>query len=85
MKTYYVYIVKCADQSYYTGITNNLKERLKLHQRGKAARYTSQRLPVKIVYCRKGYSQREARQEEIILKDWSREKKEKLINGIIER
>jgi len=80
-----VYILQCSDSTYYVGITNNVEKRFAIHQRGKGARYTSQRLPVKIVYLMSGYTQSEARKEEIILKDWRREKKEKLIKGIIRR
>jgi len=85
INNWYVYILECSDGTYYTGITNNLEKRLHAHQKETAARYTAQRLPVKLCYSKGGYSQGEARKEEIILKDWRREKKKKLINGIIFR
>ncbi|MEL6562601.1 MAG: GIY-YIG nuclease family protein [Bacteroidota bacterium] len=44
---YYVYILRCSDNSYYTGCTNNLEERLQRHNR-REIRYTSTRLPVKL-------------------------------------
>ena len=46
----YVYILKCADNSYYTGCTNNLKQRLKRH-RNKEVHYTKDKLPVELVTC----------------------------------
>lgn len=46
-----VYILKCADNSLYTGITNNLEKRLKAHNMGIGAKYTKSRRPCKIVAC----------------------------------
>ena len=46
---FYVYVLKCKDGSLYTGYTNNLKRRLKIHNLGKASKYTRSRLPVKIL------------------------------------
>ena len=45
-----VYILKCADGSLYTGVTNNLKKRVLAHQEGKGAKYTKGRLPLKVIY-----------------------------------
>ena len=84
-KNWSVYILQCSDGTYYTGITNDIDKRLKMHCHGKAARYTAQRLPVRLCYNQEGYSQGEARREEIILKDWSKKKKIKLIEGVFER
>ncbi|MBO4784943.1 MAG: GIY-YIG nuclease family protein, partial [Lachnospiraceae bacterium] len=51
MKTnYYIYILECADNTLYTGYTNDLENRLKAHNEGKGAKYTKSRLPVKLVY-----------------------------------
>lgn len=85
MNNWFVYILECRDKTYYTGITNHLEERLKKHQNGKASIYTRDRGPVKLVYSKGGYNQSDARREEIILKDWRREKKEKLVRDEIER
>jgi len=85
IKDWIIYILECSDKTYYTGITNNLSKRIKLHQKGMAARYTAQRLPVRLSFYKSGYTQSEARKEEMVLKDWSREKKIKLIKGIISR
>ena len=84
-RKWFVYIAQCADGTYYTGITNDLKKRMKAHNNKHGAKYTSQRLPVKLCYSMGGYSQSEARKEEIILKDWNRDKKRKLIEGIFKR
>ncbi|SMP41417.1 GIY-YIG nuclease family protein [Anoxynatronum buryatiense] len=46
-----VYLLYCADGSYYTGWTSNLEKRLKVHQSGRGARYTRSRLPVRLAYA----------------------------------
>ena len=46
----YTYILKCADESYYTGSTKDLERRLKQHQNGEGANHTKNRLPVILVY-----------------------------------
>lgn len=46
----WMYILKCADDSYYTGSTNNLERRLAQHQKGEGANHTANRLPVELVY-----------------------------------
>ena len=46
----YVYIFECADQTFYTGWTNDLEKRIKTHNEGKGAKYTKYRLPVKLIY-----------------------------------
>ena len=47
---YYVYMLRCGDGSLYTGSTDNVAHRLKVHQSGKGAKYTRSRLPVALVY-----------------------------------
>ena len=47
---HYVYIVRCADGTLYTGYTNDLKKRIETHNLGKGAKYTRSRLPVELVY-----------------------------------
>lgn len=46
---WYVYVVVCADSSYYTGITNNVTKRIETHNKGKGAKYTRSRLPVRLL------------------------------------
>lgn len=47
---HYTYLLKCKDNSLYCGYTNNLEKRLKVHNKGKASKYTRARLPVELVY-----------------------------------
>ena len=84
-KDWIVYILQCIDGTYYTGITNNLEKRIKTHNSKHGAKYTSQRSPVRLCYSMGGYTQSEARKEEITLKDWRRNKKEKLMKGLLSR
>ena len=79
MKNHIVYILKCKDDTFYTGYTKDLKERVKVHNAGKGARYTRSRLPVKLVYYESFKTIREAYQREVNIKKLSREAKKKLI------
>lgn len=81
MTTACVYIVKCADGTYYTGWTNDLKKRLATHNAGKGAKYTRTRLPVQLVYHEEFASEHEARSREWHLKQLSRKEKERLISN----
>jgi len=75
---YYVYILECSDGSYYTGITNNIDNRIKRHNAGKGSRYTRCRLPVKLLYKEKHSLYKLAFRREIEIKGWRRQKKERL-------
>jgi predicted GIY-YIG superfamily endonuclease len=75
----FVYILRCADESYYVGNTNDLRTRPSEHQAGVGADYTSVRSPVEMVYAEEHATVRSAREREIQLKHWSRSKKEALI------
>ncbi len=77
----WMYILECADGSYYTGSTNNLELRLAQHQRGEGANYTKKRLPVKLVYYEEYDRIDEAFYREKQVQGWSRKKKEALIHG----
>jgi predicted GIY-YIG superfamily endonuclease len=77
----WMYILECADGSYYIGSTNNLKRRLLEHQEGRGARYTSRRLPVTLVYSEEFDHVVEAFEREKQVQNWSRAKREALING----
>lgn len=83
MFNYYVYILECADKSYYTGVTNNLERRIAEHNSGLLKGYTSSRLPVKLVYYAYFNRIEDAIRFEKQIKGWSRKKKEALINGDI--
>ena len=80
MKDYFVYILKCSDDSYYTGVTNNLEKRINEHQSGIIKGYTSKKLPVKLVFSERFNDITQAIKFEKQIKGWSRKKKEVLIN-----
>ena len=74
-----MYILRCADRSYYVGKTNDLYTRLSEHQSGVGANYTAVRRPVEMVYAEEHSTIRSAKDREMQLKRWSRSKKEALI------
>ncbi len=79
----FVYILKCADNSLYTGWTNDIYKRLKSHNSGKGAKYTRARLPVTLEYLEIYESSTEAQKREFyIKKNLSREEKIKLIEDM---
>ena len=77
----YTYILKCSDESYYTGSTINLEARIYDHINGRGSNYTSKRLPVVIVYVEEYDRIDAAFGREKQIKKWSRKKKEALINS----
>lgn len=77
----YMYILKCSDDSYYTGSTTNLELRLAQHQNGEGANYTKKRLPVTLVYCEEFNRIDKAFYREKQVQGWSKKKKEALIKG----
>ncbi len=78
-KTWFVYILRCADDSLYTGITNDLERRCNQHNAGTASRYTRSRLPVEMVYQEEQDSRSDALKRELKIKALSRKQKESLI------
>ena len=80
-----MYILECADGSYYTGSTNNLERRLQQHQNGEEANYSKKHLPVKLVYFEEFQRIDEAFYREKQVQGWSRKKKEALINGCFDK
>lgn len=79
---HYVYILKCADDSYYVGMTINLERRLKEHQKGyRDSSYTATRRPVELVWSGEMPSRADAIKTEHRIKAWTRAKKEALIRG----
>ena len=77
----WMYILKCADGSYYTGSTTNLKIRLTQHQAGEGANHTKKHLPVELIYFEEYQRIEQAFYREKQVQGWSRKKKEALING----
>ena len=81
MRQFFVYILTCSDDSYYVGITNNIKRRFIEHSSGKNPKsYTASRLPVKLSYFEIYQFPMIAIRREKQLKGWSRMKKEALMN-----
>ena len=79
---YFVYILLCSDDSYYTGLSNNVYERLKQHQEKKDPKsYTARRLPVELKFYKTFQYIYDAIAYEKKIKRWSRKKKEALIKG----
>lgn len=77
----YMYILECADGSYYTGSTKDLERRLWEHQNGLGANHTAKRLPVKLVYCEECDRIDDAFYREKQVQGWSRKKKEALMSS----
>ena len=77
----WMYILECADGSYYVGSTKNLELRLSQHQEGIGSKDTSRRLPVKLVYCEEYDRVSDAIYREKQVQGWTRRKREALING----
>lgn len=78
---YYCYILKCSDGTLYTGWTTDPDRRVREHQRGQAARYTSQRLPVELVYLEEQESRSHAQRREYRIKRNGRKYKLRLIRS----
>ena len=80
MNVWFVYILLCADATYYVGWTANLEQRIKIHNDGRGAAYTALR-PVALIYNERFDSELAAIHRERQLKGWSHEKKSALISG----
>jgi putative endonuclease len=79
IKMCYVYILECSDNTLYTGWTNNLEKRIETHQKGKGAKYTKSRLPIKLVYSEEFDDKISAQKREYEIKKMERSKKLQLI------
>ena len=77
---YYTYILECADGTYYTGYTDDVKKREQVHNSGKGAKYTRSRLPVKVIYTEEYETKSEAMKREAAIKALSRKKKEEIVS-----
>jgi len=78
---WYVYILNCADDSFYTGMTSDIDRRLKEHNEKKGGRYTRLRTPVVLVYHETLPTRSRALKREAEIKTWPRAKKIALINS----
>lgn len=75
---YYVYVILCEGNNFYTGYTKNLDSRMKLHMKGKAARYTRMHKPRKVVYVEEFSSRAEAMKREKRIKKLNHKQKRAL-------
>jgi len=79
---WYVYMLRCSDNSLYTGLTNDLDARLAAHNAGKGAKYTATRRPVNLVLHEPAESKNAALKRELQIKRWPKAKKEAFIKKI---
>jgi putative endonuclease len=75
MKTHFVYVVRCADGSLYTGYTTNVETRMRAHNLGTASKFTRARLPVKLLLVEKWTSKSTALKRELVIKRMTRAQK----------
>ena len=78
---YYTYILKCSNNSFYVGSTNNIARRMTEHNINHGGTYTKIRTPVELVYQEEFETESKARLRERQIKGWSRKKKQALIDG----
>jgi predicted GIY-YIG superfamily endonuclease len=76
---FYVYILQCADHTFYTGYTNDVLKRLNTHNSGKGAKYTRSRRPCKLVWACAYDTKSDAMKREYEIKQLTRQEKMKLI------
>ena len=82
--THYVYIVECADQTLYTGITTEVERRVEEHNSSSlGARYTRSRRPVELVYVRQFEDKASASTEEYRIKKLSRQEKMEMVSSTV--
>jgi predicted GIY-YIG superfamily endonuclease len=79
--SFYLYILRCSDGSYYVGHTDDLEIRVAAHNRGEIEGYTRGRRPVRLVFADEFSSREDALTRERQIKGWSRAKKEALVKG----
>ena len=78
----YTYIVRCCDNTLYTGWTTDLDRRMEAHNSGKGAKYTRSRRPVELIYAERFDTKQEAMRREWEIKQLSREEKLRLDRGL---
>jgi len=79
--SWYLYILRCRDGSFYVGVTRDVRERLSRHNSGKGAKYTRARRPCELMYFEEHESESSVRRREREIKGWRREKKIALMDG----
>lgn len=78
---FYCYILECSDGTFYTGWTNDPERRIAQHNKGKGARYTKTRRPVKLVYLEEQTDRKSAMKRELAIKKMKRGEKARLFQG----
>ena len=78
----FCYILECSDGTFYTGWTTDPERRVETHNKGRGARYTRARRPVKLVYLEPQQDKITALKRELVLKTMTRKQKQKLIDNI---
>lgn len=76
---WFLYVLRCADGSLYTGVTKDLERRFKMHSEGKGSKYTRTRRPLKLLYRETCRDRTDALIRECVVKAYPKEKKEKLV------
>jgi putative endonuclease len=79
---WFLYLLRCNNGAYYTGITKDIHNRIERHNAGKGAKFTRSHRPVELVYYEQYHTESEARKREREVKGWKRKKKETLIRGL---
>ena len=82
---YYVYILFCADGTYYTGWTADVQKRLAVHNKGRGAKYTRGRLPVKLLWFDSFPNKSDAMKKEYALKQLSKREKQAITRGEVHK
>ena len=80
-ENWYLYILRCKDNTLYTGITTDVARRLDAHRSGKGAKYTRGRCPLELIYQEHCGNHSEALKRELEIKAMSRKKKEEMISA----
>ena len=78
---FYLYILRCSDDSLYIGVTDDLEARIARHNRGEGSSHTARRTPATLVFAEAYRTRIDAGKRERQIKRWTRKKKEALIGG----
>lgn len=76
-----VYIIRCKDNSLYTGITTDVDRRMKQHRNGNGSKFVRSRLPFKLVYLESNHTRSSASKREAEIKSYHKSKKEDLVEN----
>jgi putative endonuclease len=79
-KPWYLYIARCNGNTFYTGVTTDVKRRIEQHNDGTGAKYTRGRAPIELIYCAQYANRSEAQIEEARIKKLNRKQKDLLVS-----